>query len=301
MLADIARKTEPAVQTTVEGAANRGRATALAQVAQASTPAPAAQVGNLIDPHKLTALAAELTRITTAANTQILRSVDDIHRRIIADVTAKELAGVATRRQLADGALRDYAARGITGFVDRAGKRWEMTSYVEMASRASAMNASIEGHTQQLLSQGHDLVVVSDVPQECAKCRPFEGRVLSLSGAVAGSVTPDGKKVAGTLASARAEGLFHPGCRHSTAIYVPGVTRPFGETADPEGDKDRRKLRALERSVRAAKREELAAITPDGKKAAGAKVRHYQAAIREHVDTTSAKRQRHRESITAAR
>lgn len=301
LLAQLERKTAPAVQTAVEGAANRGRATAIAQVGKAATPIPSAQIGNLIDPYKLTALAADLTGVTTRTNMQILRSVDDIHRRIIADVTAKELAGVGTRQQLADEALREYARRGITGFIDRAGRRWEMSSYVEMASRAAAMNASIEGHVQQLASQGHDLVIVSDVPQECAQCRRYEGRVLSIWGSVAGSVTEDGKTIAGSLQQARDNGLFHPGCRHSIALYVPGVTRSFGETADPQGDRDRQKLRALERRVRAAKREELAAITPEGKRVARAKVKAAQKDIAEHVATSTAKRQRNRESITAAR
>ncbi|MEX5713202.1 phage minor capsid protein [Parafrankia sp. FMc6] len=83
---------------------------------------------------------------------------------------------------------------------------------------------------------------------------------------------------------------------HSASAYLPGVTRlPEGPTDDPQGDADRQRLRALERKVRAARRLEASAVTPEARKAAAAKVRQGQAAIREHVATSTAKRQPHRE------
>lgn len=301
LLASLGGKAVLEAGAAIDNAASKGAVTGLADLIRQSAPGPDGIVGNPLDIDKMTKLAADLARVTTQVDAQILRSVDDIYRRVIADVTRSDLLGTMTRRDAAERALTRFARAGVTGFIDKAGKRWELTSYVEMASRAAVMNASIEGHTQQLRDSGHDLIIVSDVPQECEKCRRFEGCVLSLGGAVVGAITPDGKKVAGSLAHARAEGLFHPGCRHSIAVYVPGVTRSFGETADPEGDKARQRLRLLERRVRAARREELAALTPEGKKQAAAKVRALQAQIREHVKTTSAKRQPHRERLNTAR
>lgn len=285
----------------VDLAAGQAAATGLADIIRRATPDPAGLVGTPLNVDRLSTIAADLARVTSTTNATVLRQTDDIYRRVIADVVRAEATGVMSRRQAAEKALQHLTRAGVTGFVDKAGRRWELASYVEAASRAATMNSAIEGYAQQMQAQGHDLVIVSDVPQECAKCRPFEGRVLSLSGQVAGSITEDGKTVAGTLDSARAEGLFHPGCRHSIAMYIPGVTRSFGETADPQGDRDRQRLRALERRVRAAKREELAALTPEGKKAAAAKVRAGQAAIREHVANSTAKRQRHREQVNTAR
>ena len=299
-LADLSKKAQLAGGTAVGSATNQGAAYALADLNSAMTP-PAPITATPVNLEAVSALAADLARVTSTTNATVLRSVDDIYRRVVADMTTQELLGTASRRELAEKALARLARGGITGFVDKAGRKWEMTTYIESASRAATMNATIEGHAQQLQAQGRDLVMISDVPQECAKCRPWEGRIVSLGGAVAGSITPDGKKVAGSLAQARAEGLFHVNCRHSLAAYFPGVTKGFGETADPQGDKDRQRLRLLERRVRAAKREELLALTPEGVKAASAKVRALQAQIREHVETTTAKRQPHRERINAAR
>ena len=55
-----------------------------------------------------------------------------------------------------------------------------------------------------------------------------------------------------------------------------------------------------ERDVRAAKREEVVALTPEAKAAAHSDVLAAQARIREHVDSTNAVRQRAREQITKA-
>lgn len=277
---------------TARMAVNRGAAVAQAEIGAAGKAiAPAVvstgSVGGAVDTFALAAAAADLTNTLDATRPQVYRSVNDIYRQVVARASAPAMLGAQTQREAAAQALNEFAARGITGFVDRRGRQWELQSYVDMASRSSLMNASIEGHNAKLVSAGFDLVIVSDVPQECERCRPWEGKVLALK--------PDGQHR--SLAEARSAGLYHPGCRHSHALYVPGRTRSFGETADPQGAKDREKLRYLERCVRAAKRQQAAALDDEARKVATARVRAYQAKIREHVDTTSAKRVPWREQI----
>lgn len=287
-------------------AMNRGATIAQAElgaVAQSVTPAIAAApatVGSAIDTYALAAAAADLTITLDGTRPRIFRSVDDIYRQVVARASAPAMLGASTQREAVASALNNFAQRGITGFVDRSGRRWELQSYVDMASRSSLMNAAIEGHNAKLSSAGFDLVVVSDVPQECARCRPWEGKVLSLGGATTGvHKWRDGRpvEVAGTMAQARSAGLYHPGCRHSHALFVPGRTRSFGETADPQGEKDREKLRYLERQVRAAKRQQAAAIDDEARKTATDRVRAYQGKIRAHVAASTAKRQPWREQI----
>lgn len=133
-------------------------------------------------------------------------------------------------------------------------------------------------------------------------CRPWEGKVLSLSGATLGTIDGSGgTRVTASLAQATAAGLHHPGCRHSISLYQPGLTRLPTATADPEGDADRQHLRYLERQVRASKRREAAALDDRAAQAARARVRRYQGAIREHVATSTAKRQPQREQVGRAR
>lgn len=243
-------------------------------------------------------LVLELEHQVVATHGAILRSVADVYRNMIAFTSSKVLLGVQTRREAAASALKNFARDGISGFTDKAGRQWDMASYVEMATRSAVANAGVQGHADRLVANGYDLVYVSDAPQECKLCRPWEGKVLYLLGF---ERPPKGVEVAGSLDAAKAAGLFHPNCRHSMSLYIPGVTNPTpnGRTADPEGDKARRRLRYLERQVRRHKRfAEMAGDTfPDERARALATVRAYQAKIREHVATTTAKRQPHREQL----
>ena len=86
-------------------------------------------------------------------------------------------------------------------------------------------------------------------------------------------------------------------CRCAYTPFIEGVTQPFDTPVDPVMREDREQLRYLERGVRQWKRRAAAALTPEAKKAADAKVRAWQARIREHVATTNTVRKPYREQI----
>jgi hypothetical protein len=253
-------------------------------------------------------LAAHLTDRLRSAATPVLRWVEDAYREVIAAGAAPDvLAGIVTRRAASERAWNQLLGQGITGFVDRAGRRWNLATYVEMATRTSVAQAAVEAHLGRLGAIGLDLVVVSDAPQECILCRPWEGKVLGRSGppgprtvavehATQDGVTVD-VHVAGTVDQAVAAGLLHPNCRHSLSAYLPGVTELPEHTADPAGDAARQKLRTLERRVRRAKVQASGALSPAGAAAARRNVAAGQAAIRDHVTATGLIRQPSREQI----
>ena len=238
------------------------------------------------------ALAKEASTLCTSTHLRILRSSVDTYRQVVAKVSAQTLLGTLTRRESAQSALDMFARRGITGFVDKTGRNWQLDSYVEMAVRSTTAHAAVQAHTESLIDNGFDLVVISNAPQECERCRPAEGKVFSLSG---------DSKDHPPLSDAISKGLFHPGCRHSQSLWQPGITKAPTNTADPQGDADRQKLRYLERQVRASKRVQAAAMDPAAARKAGVQVRERQAAIRDHVATSSAKRIPAREGIKNAR
>ena len=239
---------------------------------------------------------------------RIFRATLDIYRVVIARTVSSVTLGALTRRQAAQKALDTFATRGVTGFVDRAGRHWDLASYTEMALRTGTAHAAVDAHTTTLMDSGLDLVVVSNAPQECEICRPWEGQILSLSGATGSVAAQDpvtGRAVTVTvkasLSEARAAGLYHPNCRHSHSVYLPGVThRPTG-TADVEGDAARQQLRYLERQVRAWKRREVVALDRAAAVRARARAAGYERRIKSHVASSLAKRQPQREKIGVAR
>ncbi|MGW0134835.1 phage minor capsid protein [Streptomyces sp. NPDC003299] len=205
-------------------------------------------------------LAQETVDLLTERHRSILRAVDDGYRAVVAEVTATPLLGTATRRQATQDAMARFADRGITSFRDRSGRRWQMTSYAEMAVRTSVGRAATEAHMRTLADADVDLVIVSNAPRECPLCRRWEGKILTIGGP-AGARTvevehaiEDGRMVtvdvAGSLDEARAAGLQHPNCRHSVSAYTPGITRAETAEADPEGYEAGQRQRAIERNIR---------------------------------------------------
>ena len=256
-------------------------------------------------------LAEQAVNVVTSRHSAILRTVVDQYRQVVSEVTATPLLGTGTRRQATQDAMTRFADRGITSFVDRAGRRWQLTSYAEMAVRTSVARAATEAHARTLTEAGVELVVVSNAPRECPLCRPWEGKILTLTGPGGARTVEvehaveDGRmvrvRVAGSLEQARAAGLQHPNCRHSTSAYTPGITRVDRAEPDPDGYEAGQRQREIERHIRKYKRRAAAATTPEGKRAAEAKVRQWQKAMRGHLAAhPDLRRLRHREQEGAS-
>ncbi|WP_406124981.1 phage minor capsid protein [Streptomyces canus] len=251
-------------------------------------------------------LAQETVDLLTDRHRSILRTVEDGYRGVVAEVTATPLLGTGTRRQATQDAMRRFADQGITSFRDRAGRRWQLTAYAEMAVRTSVGRAASEAHTRALTEAGVDLVIVSDSPRECPLCRTWERKVLSVGGpegertVEAEHATEDGRMirvhVAGSLDEARRAGLQHPNCRHSVSAYTPGITSVDDAASNPASYEAGQRQREIERGLRKWKNREAAAVTPEAQRAARAKVRQWQGAMRGHLaDHPDLRRLRHRE------
>ncbi|WP_368661496.1 phage minor capsid protein [Streptomyces sp. NA04227] len=65
---------------------------------------------------------------------------------------------------------RPVRIRGINGFVDKAGRNWDMAAYAEMAVRSVTARAAIEGHIDALAKIRGGLVIVSLMRPWRANC-----------------------------------------------------------------------------------------------------------------------------------
>lgn len=254
------------------------------------------------------ALAAALVADVGDVTANILRDSIDAYRAAAAGAAVRVLAAGQTRREASAAMWANLVKRGITGFTDRAGRRWRLSTYVEMATRTAVARAAVQGQTDRLASLGLMLAYVSDHAQECPRCAPFEGRVVRLDAGPTGTVSvphaltgePVDVEIVATLAGARARGLMHPNCRHSLSAYLPGVTRPPKPVHRPEQYEARMRQRHLERRIREAREVEAAALTDTERRAARRRVRARQAALREHLDAHPyLKRLRYREQVGA--
>lgn len=286
---DLAEHGPPAVRKAIEDAFESGRVGAARQLRITMSP--------WTNTSAVDALARETVGRLRIAEHGILRSIDDVYRQIVAEVSAPGVVtGTETLTQSIQRALNRFADRGITGFIDTAGRNWSIESYAEMATRTATSRAMIEGRLGEYRANGRELVIVSDHPQECELCRKWEGKILAIAGPWRkGDTLEDGAKVAGTLDDARRDGLYHPNCRHDCRPYIVGLTRPYSGTEDPEGDAQRQEQRRLERQVRKWKNREAVAVDDRSAKIAKAQRRVAEERLSGHIRDHDLKRQRHRE------
>lgn len=283
ILRGLDRGAPEAMARIVALAYNRGVGFAVGDADKAGLMAGVELFGQVRDTGTEVVLARAAIEPLGSMRLPIRRWVDDVYNRVTLTAAAEVASGAINRREASRRALLRYAREGVKGFTDRSGRQWEMGAYAEMTARTTVAQAAVEGHSERLQSYGIDTVIVSNASEECKLCRPFEGKVLSLTGKTSGRLS-DGRTVVATLAEARRAGLYHPNCRHSHSIYLPGITKgPGRDTADPAGDKIRQAQRTKERQIRGLKRAAAieAELAEDGGKAARAKLRAKQAEFRE--------------------
>jgi hypothetical protein len=240
----------------------------------------------------LAALVADLTVRLASTEARILRSAGDVYRQVIARATTEGLLGRLTRRQAAQAALNEFAARGVTGFIDAAGRSWNLASYTEMATRTAAISAARMGKLDAMRARGHDLAIISGNTASCELCAPWEGVVVSVDGATPGYPTLD---------EAEGDGLFHANCGHQPDPYIEGLTEEQqANRSDPERYAALQEQRRLERGVRGYKMRAAAALDEKAKAAAEAKVRELQGRLRDHVSEYSLPRLYYREQVGKA-
>lgn len=143
------------------------------------------------------------------------RRFDDTFRRVGLQQAARQLERELPQEAAADLIRRDLVRHGLTGFVDRAGRRWRLPTYSRMVIRTTTAEAANRGVADAVQTVGRDLVRVSlpeghpgchhhpDDPTN--PCRVLEGKTLSLTGRT------EGVPVLPRIPP------FHPNCQHGIA------------------------------------------------------------------------------------
>lgn len=254
---------------------------------------PQTLMNDLIPLH-LQHMILEAQNAISGTSFQILRNTMDIYREVISETTTGTLIGVETRQQVAQQTLNNFAAKGVTGFTDKIGRKWELASYVEMAVRTANARAALQGHVDRSLELGQDLMLVSNHAATCPICAPWGGKVLSITGKTLGYPTLD---------TAKAAGLFHPNCKHTLTVWFQDLEgneehrQEYYQEPDIEKYNAIQKQRYNERKIREWKRMEAVALTPEAKQKAHNKILQWQSIQRQHVEQYNLRRKYIREGI----
>ncbi|MCI8510812.1 MAG: minor capsid protein [Lachnospiraceae bacterium] len=145
---------------------------------------------------------------------------DKFRELALKQVLREEAAGspwIKNSRQL----VQELQSKGITAFVDKAGRRWSLQSYANMAVRTTARQAEIAA---LLTADEHDLWQIAKIGSTCPVCAPLEGRVYSKSGQ--NTEYPPLTLAFGKVDPAGGDDLMntylnvHPNCLHSILKYT---------------------------------------------------------------------------------
>ena len=152
---------------------------------------------------------------------RIGREKTDIFRSLALELTANKEAGVVTRQGITSQMAAELNAKGITAFVDKAGREWSLESYCSMATRTTGRQAQVAA---ALTADDWDLWEIVKIGSTCPLCSAYEGRVYSKSG-----TDPDYPPLAmafGKIDPAGSNDLsntwlnMHPNCLHSLVRYT---------------------------------------------------------------------------------
>ena len=141
------------------------------------------------------------------------RRVDDLIREVTVGETLRAVETGRPPRDAQRAIVGEMQRRGITGYIDSAGREWKPDRFAEMSARTTLAEAQNLGLLNQLEEDGHDLVQITSHKSSCPICAIYEGRVYSLSG-----TSPDWPALRGT-AFGVAYHTIHPNCRHRLAPY----------------------------------------------------------------------------------
>ena len=235
-------------------------------------------------------------KLLNNATFQVLRNADDAYQQVMAHATTGLLSGTDTRIQASQKMLNEFASKGITSFVDKSGRNWDLSSYAEMCARTVGSHAALQGHIDRQIEVGEDLVKVSTIGTTCPICQRWQGVVLSVSGKSPKYHSID---------EAKASGLFHPNCKHTLGMFIPeldgeGKIEPEPLNMNTQSSKRNKlieKQRAYERNIRYWKKRKALAITPEQEKKCNEKIKAWQYKNLIHCEKNGLRRQYAREGV----
>lgn len=247
-------------------------------------------------PMNLKQLVLATNKLLNNASFQILRNAEDAYTSIMSNATTGLLAGTDTRIQASQKMLNEMAMKGITSFVDKSGRSWNLSSYAEMCARTVSAHAALQGHIDRQLEVGEDLVKVSSIGTTCPICQRWQGVVLSISGKSPKYHSID---------EAKASGLFHPNCKHTLGMFIPeldgeGKVEPAPLDMNTQSSKRNKlieKQRAYERNIRYWKNRAAVAVTDKEKSKCNEKIKYWQYTNLLHCQKNGLRRQYAREKV----
>jgi Phage minor capsid protein 2 len=148
------------------------------------------------------------TQLTSKRTKQIVRRVVsekmkiDMARAKGYDVMKSSVIEELTKSGLSKTVTKD----GFVGIIDKAGRKWKMSNYVDMVVKTKYKQARFEGLRTKALEDDIDLAIISSHGAKDA-CRKYEGMIISMNGTTKGYPSYSELR--------KSNEIFHPRCKHT--------------------------------------------------------------------------------------
>lgn len=173
----------------------------------------------VVNDKRINLLAQELQGSMKTAKTAVLRTTDDMYRKIMARAEVAMSTNLYPLNKAIDMATKDFLSQGINCIKYKNGAQVNIASYAEMALRTSTRRAGLWADGDVRKSWGESLVYVSQYGACSDTCLPWQGRVY-VDDVYSGGKPQEGYPL---LSEAIEGGLFHPNCRHKSSVYFPEI------------------------------------------------------------------------------
>ena len=225
----------------------------------------------------------------TIVNTVNIENQLNATQQILNTQTGRVVTGTASRQEALRTALSQIHKEGITGFYDRAGRKWTPEAYVNMDIRTTVHNTAVESVKLRQEDYGVSIFRVSTHSGARPLCYPYQGKYYSWENESGTFTDGEGNrhsyKPISSTSYGEPAGLFGINCGHYPIVTIPGVSIPRDPPKESKAENDRiyaesQEQRKLEREIRYTKQKAAmlnAAGDTEGFEAEALKIKNAQA------------------------
>lgn len=175
----------------------------------------------------------------------------------------KVVTGIEARQSAMRECIGEMTQKGIPAFVDKNGRNWSAEAYTNMCIRSTVGSVAKETQFSLMDEYGLDLVEVSSHSGARPLCAKDQGKIFNRNGGGGYTTDLDGKRIKfyslRSSSYGKPAGLLGINCGHQIYPFLPGISVqtyfPYDEKENAEQYEKICNQRALERKVRASKRE----------------------------------------------
>lgn len=177
--------------------------------------------------------------------------------------TGKVVTGIEARQSAMRECIGEMTQKGIPAFVDKNGRNWTPEAYTNMCIRSTVGSVAKETQFSLMDEYGLDLIEVSSHSGARPLCAKDQGKIFNRNGGGGYTTDLDGKRIKfyawRSSSYGKPAGLLGINCGHQIYPFLPGISVqtyfPYDEKENAEQYEKICNQRALERKVRASKRE----------------------------------------------